>query len=130
MEEKDGHRKQEIVEGRQEMNGGSRKKQIFQGVVKTSVIHKLNTLIICEFWPSVIVGLETNTSRKLWIYAEKMPVELRTILPAHITWVNKAEVAEIVREQRMETTVMQGTPSFLEKVNKMNDLWSLLNYCY
>ena len=47
---------------------GIRKKQIFQGMVKASAIHKLNILIIAEYWPSVTVGLDLDCSCKLWIY--------------------------------------------------------------
>ena len=48
-----------------EAGNGLRKKQRFEGVVRKFELFKLNILIIAEFWPSVIVGLEGKRSSKL-----------------------------------------------------------------
>ena len=60
-------------EGDQE---GSRKKQVYQGLVRKFDIFKYNVLIIAEFWPSIVIGLEENKSSKVWIYSNKIPTAL------------------------------------------------------
>ena len=96
--------------------GSMRKKQIFQGVVKKFVLTKLNILIVSEFWPSVVVGLENNTSNKLWIFCKEVPKRIKDLLPDHINWIGEAEVAEKGRSGQLDVSLIQGTAAFCERV--------------
>ena len=97
-------------------DGGIRKKQIFQGIMKKFTLFKLDLLIIADSWPSVVVGLETNTSSRLWIYSRNMPSTLRRIIPQHAVWLKEVEVANLVKGDRMDAVIIQGTGSFIDEV--------------
>ena len=74
-------------EAMEQAPGGVRKKQIFQGLMKNFAPIKLNLLIIAEFWPSVVVGLESNPTSKLWINCPPLPTSIKSMLPSHISCV-------------------------------------------
>ena len=106
-----GNDRQEEME-----EGGVRKKQVFQGVMKKFILIKLDILIIAEFWPSVVVGLETNTSNQLWIYSRDMPTYMQRLFPSHIRWISDSEVASLARANEVDIVVIQGAGSFTEEV--------------
>ena len=103
----------ELVE---QVEGGVRKKQIFQGTMRKLVPIKLNILVISEFWPSIVVGCDTNPSSKLWLHCSHIPLATKEMFPAHASWIEKAEVSAIAEGKEMEVTIIQGTGKYCEEV--------------
>ena len=101
---------------RDSSEGGVRKKQIFQGIVRNVMAIKLNILIIAEFWPSVIVGIETNKSNKLWICCKHIPNSVQVIFPDGIIWVDEAEVAKLIKVDELDVLIIQSSGQFCEQV--------------
>ena len=66
-----------------------------------------------------MVGLEENTSSKIWIYLNKIPLSLQVLLPKQISWVSESEVARLAREDNMNHIIIQGSAAFCEHI-----LWS------
>ena len=79
-------------------------------------ILKINTLIIAESWPSVVIGLENNTASKLWINCPTVCPVLVKLLPSHTSWIGNSESARLAREDVFETCILQGSASFCERV--------------
>ena len=93
-----------------------RKKQIFQGVVKKFILFKLDILIIAEFWPSLVVGLDSNPANKLWIHCKDLPKHLLDILPDKVSWVEESEVAKLALNRLPDVILIQGSGKYIEKV--------------
>ena len=92
---------------------------MYQGLIRKFDIFKLNILIIAECWPSIVVGLEEDSSRKIWIYSKRIPPSLKNLFPSQVSWIGESEVARLANENNMDSTIIQGTGAFCEHV-----LWS------
>ena len=63
-----------------------------------------------------MIGLENNTSSKLWINCSSVPQALVRLLPSHISWIGDSESAILARDNRLESCILQGSAAFCERV--------------
>ena len=98
------------------LEGRVKKKQIFQGLMKNFAPLKLDILILAEFWPSVVVGMEINPTCRLWIHCPQLPTLVRGMLPSRALLIDRAEVAEIIGGSRMDAAIIQGSGKYCNQV--------------
>ena len=90
-----------------------RKKQIFQGVMRKSGSFRANILILAEFIPSIAVGLVSHPDKKIWIYSERAPSIIQSMMPAAVSWIGMREAVQIAHRDELDRIIIQGSPAFV-----------------
>ena len=78
------------------------------------ILFKLDILIIAEFWPSLVIGLESSPSNKLWIHCKGLSKDLLAIFTDRVDWVEESEV--LARNRSPDVILIQGSGKYLEQI--------------